>query len=93
MENNITQDPEYPGQNNDLAKTLRAVHWITWITLTLLLTLRVRDNPPPPHVSFEIEADPVTGQGRVATINNQTGYAVTNLVLRGTTVRFDLVLP
>ena len=82
--------------NNDIAKTLRCVHWITFFTLlwVLLLTLRVRDNPPPPHgLSFEIEIDPATGQGRVATINNQTGYVVTNLVLRGTTVRFDLVAP
>ena len=82
--------------NNDIAKTLRCVHWITFFALlwVLLLTLRVRDNPlPPPRVSLEIEVDPVTGQGRVATINNQTGYAVTNLVLRGTTVRFDLVAP
>ena len=77
-------------------KTLRAVRWVCITMLgivAMFLAAAVMRPPDPPRVSLEIEIDPVTGQGRVAAIDNQTGYVVTNLVLRGTTVRFDLVAP
>lgn len=76
----------YPALLGLVAAALVAAALIVIDTMTARRT-------PPHGLSFEIEIDPVTGQGRVATINNQTGYAVTNLVLRGTTVRFDLVAP
>lgn len=77
---------------------VRAVRWVCVTMLgvvAMILAAAVMclppDNPPPPHASLIIEIDPATGQAE--TIDNQTGYAVTNLVLRGTTVRFDLVAP
>lgn len=84
---------------NDYVRTMQRVSFAIVGIFALVFVaaiVNLPDNPlPPPHagLSFEIEVDPATGQGRVATINNQTGYAVTNLVLRGTTVRFDLVAP
>ena len=81
---------------NDYVRTMQRVSFAIVGIFALVFVaaiMNLPDNPPHAGLGFEIEVDPATGRGRVATINNQTGYVVTNLVLRGTTVRFDLVAP